>query len=111
MEDQLIIVYIACFSALFTLIFGLLMSFLRTRAFEHRLSELEQHVIGLEGSVRGQVSNAKNVEKKERESAAMAELAILLQDPKADKGAIMKTMIGKYPDVALSMAKKMGIGL
>lgn len=98
-------------SAVMSVMWGFIVRYLSDGAVRARLNLLDTRVDSLEAYCRGMGGNAKIAERKERENAAMAELALMMQDPKADKGTIIKTMIGKYPDVAFALAKKMGIGI
>jgi len=74
------------------------------------VNEAYRRIDSLEQSVRGQISGNRKAEKSERMNQAMGEAALMLKEGKPPQ-EIFKELVGKYPDVAMEMAKKGGISL
>ena len=73
------------------------------------LNNLIIRVESLENSIKGSKSSGARKEKEERINAALAEGAVLLEAGEDPKEIIPK-MIKKYPDVAMDIVKKGGLG-
>lgn len=105
METEIVLLCIVT-SVLSSVFMAFFLRWIANRAVESRLALCETNIDSLIQAVRGKLGNEKMAAQKEREAAAMAEAAMLLQAPDADKGKVIQTLISKYPDVAMSLAKK-----
>lgn len=100
--DLVLVGVVSCIvSAFFCMLFAFALHTFRMRD----VNLLYARVESLEMALRGEKGRSARAEKAERQSAAMAEAAAMLQTGQQPQD-ILKTLIAKYPDVAADMAKK-----
>jgi len=74
-------------------------------AYARMMSYAEQRAQSLRNSSAGTIAREKSREYEDRLTAAMAEAMLMQKDGKTP-GEIMKTLLPKYPDVALRLGKQ-----
>ena len=109
MEIDIILLTTALLSATFSLIFAMLLHYLRSRDFERRIKGVETDVDAinadldsLDMALRGKKGREVRAEKDARKSEAMAEAFALMQQGKKPE-EIIAMLAPKYLDVGLEL--------
>lgn len=104
MNDLLLL---GLFNVVISAVICVLMAIIIMQLRDRRLNMLEEEIYSLTQKVSGSIGNAAKAEKAERMQMAMLEAGKIMQDPAiTDKKAAIMQLAGKYPDVALGLAKK-----
>ena len=106
MEWYMLVLTIGALSAVFSAFFAYVTLVVR----DYRVAKLENQVESLIMRDNGERGNRSRAINSERQAEAMAKAALLLKEGKPT-GEILKQVASEYPDVAIQLAKKFGIGL
>lgn len=105
--DLVLLGIVSCIISAFVCILAALVSHtIRNRD----VNVLSKKVESLEMAYRGGIGTSKREEQAARAEEAMAKAVMLIKEGKAPIEAIKEVAVA-YPDVAMKMAKKFGIGL
>lgn len=96
---------------------GLVSFLLKDKLSERKISRLEEECEDLEADLRtykaaeyATKGNTKRAEAESRMESAMGEAVVLMKSGKPPI-EVMKEVAAKYPDVAIKLAKKYGLGI